>query len=159
MNVQHYLEDLSVGQRFDAGPITLDPQAIKRFAAEFDPQPFHLDDVAAHDTLFGGLAASGWHTAAVTMRLLVECGFKPVGGVIGAGIEELQWPKPTRPHDTLSIEAEILELRTSQTRPERGMAKVRVTTLNQSREVVQSYVGNLVIRRRPLLPHTGSPIR
>ena len=146
---EHFLEDLSVGQTFDSGRLTMDESRIKSFAAEFDPQPFHLDDAAARSTLFKGLAASGWHTAALTMRLLVEADFKPAGGIVGAGFDELRWPKPVRPGDELRVESEILEIRPSKSRPDQGMVKVRYTTYNQHGEAVQVAVGNLVMKRRP----------
>jgi acyl dehydratase len=143
-----YLEDFSVGQTFRYGSIRVDEHCIKAFAREFDPQPFHLDDSAARRSLFGGLAASGWHTAAVTMRLLVESDVKPAGGIIGAGFDEFRWPRPVRPGDELRIEAEVLEVRASKSRPEQGMIKLRTTTLNQNNEPVQISVGNLVVPRR-----------
>ena len=148
MNEQ-YLEDFEVGQRFKgANRITIERDGIKRFAAEFDPQPFHLDEQAAAGSIFGGLAASGWHTAAITMRLLVESNFKPAGGIIGAGFEELRWPRPVRPGDELHVESEVLKVRTSRSRPDQGIVKVKTTTLNQKDEPVLAYVGNLVVRRR-----------
>src|SRR5689334_1022441 len=111
MNVQ-YIEDLAPGQKYGSGRLRVEADRIKSFAAEFDPQPFHLDDATARDTLFRGLAASGWHTAALTMRLLVDSELRPAGGIIGAGFEELRWPKPVRPGDELHVESEILEVRT-----------------------------------------------
>jgi acyl dehydratase len=147
----HYLEDFEVGQRYaGAGRIRIDTARIKAFAAEFDPQPFHLDEQAASGTFFGGLAASGWHTAAATMRLLVESDLKPAGGVIGAGFEELSWRRPVRPGDELHVESEILDVRPSKSRPEQGLIKIRTTTLNQRGEAVQTTVGSLVVLRRPL---------
>jgi acyl dehydratase len=147
---QHYLEDFEAGQRFGGSArIRIDAERIKSFAAEFDPQPFHLDEKAAGATFFGGLAASGWHTAAVTMRLLVESDLKPAGGVVGAGFDEFRWPRPVRPGDELRVESEILEVRPSKSRPEQGLVKVRTTTLNQRDEAVQMTVGNLVVPRRP----------
>ena len=122
---------------------------IKEFAAEFDPQPFHLDADAARRSIFGGLAASGWHTAAMTMRLLVESEFKPAGGIIGAGFDEFRWPAPVRPGDELHLDIEVLEVRPSKSRPSQGMVKVRTTTRNQKGEAVQVSVGNLVVPRRP----------
>jgi acyl dehydratase len=147
-----YLEDYEVGQRFGSSKLRVDEAGIKRFAAEFDPQPFHLDDAAARQTLFGGLAASGWHTAALTMRLLVQSDVKPAGGIVGAGFDEFRWPRPVRPGDELRIEAEVLEVRPSKSRPEQGMIKLRTTTLNQRNEPVQISVGNLVVPRRPGKP-------
>jgi acyl dehydratase len=146
---ERYLEDFAVGQTFGSGRLVVEEARIKTFAAEFDPQPFHLDAEAARQSLFGGLAASGWHTAALTMRLLVESDIKPVGGIIGAGFDELRWPRPVRPGDELRVESEVLEVRPSKSRPEQGMIKVRTTTLNQKGEVVQIFVGNLVVPRRP----------
>ncbi len=148
MTQPHYLDDLTVGQKFGSGRRTLELDAIRSFAAEFDPQPFHLDDAAAQATLFRGLAASGWHTAAVTMRLLVDSEFRPAGGVVGAGLEELRWPRPARPGDELRLEIEVLEVRPSKSRPEQGIVKVSVTTLNQDDEALQVYVANLVVQRR-----------
>jgi acyl dehydratase len=144
-----YLEDFTAGQKFGSGRIIVDEERIKSFAAEFDPQPFHLDDAAARDTVFRGLAASGWHTAAITMRLLVDSDVKPAGGIVGAGFDEFRWPRPVRPGDELRIEAEVLEVRPSKSRPEQGMIKLRTTTLNQNNEPVQVSVGNLVVPRRP----------
>jgi len=148
-----YLEDYEVGQKFGSGSLKVEPEGIKRFAAEFDPQPFHLDESAARASLFKGLAASGWHTAALTMRLLVESELKPAGGIIGAGFDEFRWPRPVRPGDELRLESEILEVRPSKSRPEQGMIKVRTTTYNQDGEPVQVSVGNLVVFRRPAAAH------
>jgi acyl dehydratase len=145
-----YLEDFTVGQTFGSGRLRIDEEQIRRFASEFDPQPFHLDDKAARDTIFRGLAASGWHTAALTMRLLVEGEMKPAGGVVGAGIDELRWPRPVRPGDELRVQSEVLEVRPSKSRPEQGMIKVRSTTLNKSGDAVQIFVGNLVVPRKSL---------
>ncbi|AOH87204.1 dehydratase (plasmid) [Sphingomonas panacis] len=145
----HHLEDFAVGQTFSAGPLRIEEDDIKRFAGEFDPQPFHLDNEAAGNSFFRGLAASGWHTAAITMRLLVGSDIRPAGGIIGAGFEELRWPRPVRPGDALHIESEVLEVRPSRSKPEQGMVKVRTTTLNQKNETVQVSVGNLVVFRRP----------
>jgi acyl dehydratase len=144
-----YLEDFVVGQVFRAGPLPIDAERIKTFAAEFDPQPFHLDERAARDTIFGGLVASGWHTAAMTMRLLVESDFKPAGGIVGGGFDEFRWPRQVRPGDALRIEAEVVEVRPSRSREDQGLIKVRTTTLNQHDEAVQVTIGNLVVPRRP----------
>ena len=145
----HYLEDLEAGQTFVSGRLRVDAERIKAFAAEFDPQPFHLDETTARETFFKGLAASGWHTAALTMRLLVDSPFKPAGGIIGAGFDEMRWPKPVRPGDELHVESEVLEVRPSKSRPDQGVIKVRTTTLNQNGEPVQVFVGNLIVLRRP----------
>lgn len=143
-----HLEDLTVGQTFgSSGRLKVDAGEIKAFAAVFDPQPFHLDERSARDTLFKGLAASGWHTAALTMRLLVDGPFKPAVGIIGAG-GEISWPRPVRPGDELRIESEVLEIRPSQSRPDRGTVKVRTTTLNQNGDAVQILVANLIVTRR-----------
>jgi acyl dehydratase len=129
--------------------LRIEEERIKSFAAEFDPQPFHLDPVAAQHTIFRGLAASGWHTAAVTMRLLVGSELRPAGGVVGAGFDELRWTRPVRPGDELRIESEVLEVRPSKSRPDLGLIKVRTTTLNQNGEAVQVAVGNLLVPHRP----------
>ena len=144
-----YLEDFSPGQTFVSGSVTVDADAIKAYASQFDPQPFHLDEAAAAGTLFKGLAASGWHTVSMTMRLLVDGGLPIAGGIIGAGVDEIRWPRPTRPGDTLRLVTEVLELRPSKSRPEQGLMKVRTTTLNQNDEPVQVMVSNLVVQRRP----------
>ena len=145
---ERYLDDFAVGQGFRSGSIRVDAGQIKSFAAEFDPQPFHLDPEAAKQTFFRGLAASGWHTAALTMRLLVDSELKPAGGIIGLGFEEFRWPRPVRPGDELHLQTEVLEVRPSQSRPEQGLIKIRTTTLNQAGEAVQILVGTLVVRRR-----------
>lgn len=146
---ERYLEDFAVGQTFGSGRLRVEAARIKSFAAEFDPQPFHLDEERARGTIFRGLAASGWHTAALTMRLLVESEFRPAGGIVGAGFDEFRWPRPVRPGDELRVESEILEVRPSKSRPDQGLVKVRTTTLNQNGEAVQVQVGNLVVPRRP----------
>lgn len=143
-----YLEDITVGQLFRSSRLRIDADRIKSFATEFDPQPFHLDESAARNSIFGGLAASGWHTAAVTMRLLVGSEFKPAGGIIGAGFDELRWPRPVHPGDELRVESEVLEVRPSKSRANQGLVKVRTTTLNQDGEAVQVFIGNLVVPRR-----------
>ena len=144
-----YLEDLAPGQIYRSGRRVMTAESIKAFASEFDPQPFHVDEEAGKRSLFGGLAASGWHTAAVTMRLIVDGTLKPAGGYIGARLEEIQWPRPVWPGDELRVESEILEVRPSESRLDHGWIKVRSTTLNQNDQPVQIYVGNLIVRRRP----------
>jgi acyl dehydratase len=144
-----YLEDFLPGQKFGSGRLQVERDRIKSFAAEFDPQPFHLDEEAARNSLFGGLAASGWHTAALTMRLLVDSELKPAGGILGAGFDEFRWPRPVRPGDELYLESEVLEVRPSKSRPDQGVIKVKTTTLNQNSEPVQISVGNLIVPRRP----------
>ena len=144
-----YLEDITVGQTFGTGTVTVDIEEVREFAAAYDPQPFHLDEVAAGESLFGGLVASGWHTAALTMRLLVEGEFQPVGGLIGLGVEQIRWPRPVRAGDVLRVESEVLEVRESKSNPGRGIVKVRNTTLNQGGEPVMVQVANLIVPRRP----------
>ncbi len=141
------LEDLAVGQHFTSGTHVLDTAQIKSFAVQFDPQRFHLDEVAAHETLLGGLAASGWHTAAVTMKLLVGGGAPFAGGLIGAG-GEIAWPKPTRPGDVLQVFSEVIDIKPSRSRPERGMVTLRSETRNQHGDVLQILTAKLVVERR-----------
>lgn len=143
-----YFDDLLLGQRYVSSEITMDQARMIEFAQEFDPQPFHTDPVAAEDTFFHGLAASGWHTAAVSMRLLTEGGApKPIGGLIGAG-GELIWPQPTRAGDVLHVESEVIELRRSRSKPDRGLVKLRAETKNQRGEVVQIFTVTLVLPTR-----------
>ncbi len=143
----HYLEDLQVGQRFVSGSYTVTLAEIIEFATRFDPQPFHLNEAAARASLFGGLAASGWHTASITMRLNVTGGLPVAGGIIGAG-GEIAWPRPTRPGDTLHVESEILDIKPSKSRPDRGMVTIRSETRIQSGDVVQVLTAKLVVPRR-----------
>jgi acyl dehydratase len=146
---KYYLEDFSVGQIFKSGRKRVDKDEIFAFARQFDPQPFHLDEDAARRSPFGGLAASGWHTAAMTMRLLIDGEFRPAGGILGVGFDELSWPRAVRPGDELQVRSEVLEVRPSKSRPDRGMIRVRNTTVNQNDEVVQVFTGNLLVPRRP----------
>jgi acyl dehydratase len=143
-----YLEGFSMGQTFGSGRLIVDQGRIKSFAAEFDPQPFHLDEEAARGSIFGGLAASGWHTAAITMKLLVESELRIAGGLIGAGFDELRWPKPVRPGDEPRVHSEVREVRRSRTRPTQGMVKVRIATLNRNDEAVQVSASNMVVSCR-----------
>jgi len=147
-----YLEDFAAGQKYGSGKLRVDAAAIKDFAAAFDPQPFHLDEEAARASFFAGLSASGWHTAALTMRLLVESAMRPAGGIIGVRADELKWPRAVRPGDELEVEAEVLEVRPSGSRPGQGYVKFRTTTLNQRREPVQVLVMNLLVPARPMAP-------
>ena len=142
-----FLEDFQERQQFASGTREITAEAIKAFATEFDPQPFHLDEAAAKDSFFGGLAASGWHTMAVTMRLMVEGGAPIAGGVIGAG-GEINWPRPTRPGDVLRVVSTVEKVTPSRSKPERGMLRMRSETLNQRGEVVQVLVANLLAWRR-----------
>jgi acyl dehydratase len=142
-----YLDDFSVGQRFISETHRVDADQIKSFAKQFDPQPFHLDEAAAQASFFQGLAASGWHTASVTMSLLVQS--MPIfGGLIGAG-GELQWPRPTRPGDVLQVESEVLEVKPSRSKPERGMITVRSVTKNQKGEEVQILTSRMLVWKKP----------
>ena len=143
-----YLDDLSVGQRFTTGSHTMDEHDMIEFAGRFDPQAFHLDDEAARGTLFGGLVASGWHTAGITMRLQVTSGPPIAGGLIGAG-GRIDWPRPTRAGDTLRVESEVLEVRPSRSRPDRGIVTMLSNTLNQDHEIVQTLTVSMVVPRRP----------
>jgi acyl dehydratase len=144
-----YLEDYAVGQIYQSGRHRVDKAQIVAFAEEFDPQFYHLDEEAAKNSPFKGLAASGWHTAAVTMRLMVDGEFKPAGGILGVGFDQLSWPRPVRPGDELRVTSEILEVRPSKSRPDRGMIRVQNTTFNQNDEPVQTFIGNLIVPRRP----------
>jgi acyl dehydratase len=142
-----YLDDLFTGQRFASAGHEIDADQIKTFARQFDPQPFHLDEQDAEDTFFGGLAASGWHVAAITMKLLVGEMAPFAGGIIGAG-GEIAWPRPTRPGDVLRVHSEVLEIKPSRSRPDRGMVTLRSETRNQRGEVAQVLTARLVVPRR-----------
>jgi putative MATE family efflux protein len=147
MTVQ-YFEDYAVGQIYHSGPHRIDKAQIIAFAKQFDPQPYHLDEEAAKQSPFKGLAASGWHTAAITMRLLVDGEFKPAGGILGVGFDQLSWPRPVRPGDELRVTSEVLELRPSKSRPDRGLVRAQNTTFNQNDEPVQIFTANLIVPRR-----------
>ena len=152
-----FLEDLKPGQIFTSGTLRVETDEIIGFAGRYDPQPFHLSEVTAKNTFFRGLAASGWHTAALTMKLLVESDFKPAGGLIGASLEDLRWPKPVRPGDELKINVEILEVRASRSKPLQGIAKIKTTTLNQHGKAVQIYVANIIVLGRKKDPESQLP--
>lgn len=143
-----YLEDIAVGDRFVTDTHTLTRDEIIAFATQFDPQPFHMDEDAAKDTFFQGLAASGWHTSGITIRLLVRGGLPIADGIIGAGVE-IAWPQPTRPGDTLRVESEVLEIKPSKSRPDRAIVTVLSTTLNQRNEAAQIMTSKLVVFKRP----------
>ena len=145
----HYLEDFAAGQVFKTGKHRVDKEQIFTFARQFDPQPFHTDEEAARKSPFQGLAASGWHTAAMTMRLMVDGEFKPAGGILGVGFDDLSWPRPVRPRDELHAHSEILEVRPSKSKPDRGTVRVRTTTFNQNGEPVMIFTGNLLVPKRP----------
>jgi acyl dehydratase len=145
-----YLDDFHVGRRFTSGSHAMTADEIKAFAWQFDPQPFHLDEEAARRSLFGGLIASGWHTAAISMRLQVESGLPIAGGMIGIG-GEMSWPRPTRPGDVLTVVSEVEEVTPSRSRPDRGTIRVRSETRNQRDEVVQILTARLLVPRRPVI--------
>ena len=142
-----YLDDLHVGQRFNSGSYVMEATRIREFAAEFDPQPFHLDEAAAEASVFKGLAASGWHTAAAAMRLLVTGGLPFASGIVSLG-GEIAWPKPTRPGDTLHVESEIVEITPSRSKPHQGIVTVRGTMFNQNQEAVYVLTAKLLVPRR-----------
>jgi len=142
-----FLEDLSVGQKFTSGTYLMETERIKQFAAEFDPQPFHLDEAAAEASIFKGLSASGWHTVAATMRLIATGGLDLAGGIIGLGAE-VAWPRPTRPGDTLHLESEILEIRPSRSKPQQGIVTVSNTTINQNGKTACVLTAKLIVPRR-----------
>jgi len=144
-----FLEDLQVGQRFTSGIYVMNESGIKRFAAEFDPQPFHLDESAAQASVFGGLAASGWHTAAAAMRLLVTGGLPFANGLVGLG-GEIAWPRPTRPGDRLQLESEIVSVSPSRSKPRQGIVTVRSSMYNQNHEPVYVFTAKILAFRRPV---------
>jgi acyl dehydratase len=144
-----YLEDLHVGDRFESDTFEVTEENIVEFARAFDPQAFHLDPKAAEQSIFKGLSASGWHTAAMTMNLFVTGGLRLAGGSVGMGVDELRWPRPVRPGDTLRLETEIVSVRASRSKPDRGIIRIRNVTTNQHREVVQTFLAFVMVRRRP----------
>jgi acyl dehydratase len=143
-----YLDDMSVGMKFSSGTYLMDEAGIKAFAGQFDPQPFHLDEAAAQASVFKGLSASGWHTAAVSMRLLILGGLPFASGAVGLG-GEIEWPRPTRPGDVLHVESEIVEIIPSRSKPQQGIVRVRNTTLNQNNEPVQVFTAKILAFKRP----------
>ena len=144
-----YFDDLPVGARFTSATKQVTAPEIKSFARDFDPQPFHLDEEAAKATLFKGLAASGWHTMAMTMRLMVDGGAPIAGGIVGAG-GEISWPMPTRPGDVIQVVSEVIQSTPSRSRPDRGMVTMRSETLNQNGEIVQVLIAKLVVPKKPV---------
>ena len=144
---QRYLEDLKAGDRFKSGTYKVTEEQIVSFAREFDPQPFHLDPAVARQTMFKGLIASGWHTAAITMRLFVQT-LNFTEGAIGLGVDELRWPNAVRPGDVLQVETEILDLRESRSKPSHGIVRIRNVTTNQRGEVVQTMFASALVLRR-----------
>jgi acyl dehydratase len=147
-----YLEDVQVGQRFQSERYQVSEEAMVEFARQFDPQPFHLDHAAADASVFNGLAASGWHTAAIAMRLLMTGPMRFVGGAVGLGVDELRWPHALRPNDTMQLETEILEKRESRSKPGYGIVRIRNVATNQRQQVVLSYIANAMVQRRPNAP-------
>ncbi len=147
---ERYFEDFVVGQLHKPGArARVEKDEIIAFARQYDPQPFHLDEEAGRKSIFGRLVASGWHTAALTMRLITESEYRAATGTIGLGFEALRWPIPVLPGDELRIESEVLEVRPSKSRPDRGLIKMRTRTLNQDGEVVQEIIANAMVPRRP----------
>jgi acyl dehydratase len=145
-----FFDDLALGQTFVSAPLGVSETDIIAFASSFDPQPFHTDpQAAAAHRLFRGLAASGWHTAALSMRLFATSGPPIAGGIIGNGIDELRWPRPVRPGDTLTLTSEVIELRPPEPGRTVGWLRMRNTTRNQAGEVVMSLVATLSVPRRP----------
>src|SRR5437868_3289266 len=145
---QRYFEDLKAGDRFKSGTYKVTEEQIVSFAREFDPQPFHLDPAVARQTMFKGLIASGWHTAAITMRLFVQT-LNFAEGAIGLGVDELRWPNAVRPGDVLQVETEIVDLRESRSKPSHGIVRIRNVTTNTRGEVMQMlFTSPLVLRRR-----------
>ena len=150
-----YLDDLRVGQRFTSGTYHMEVDRMKAFAAEFDPQPFHLDEAVAERSIFRGLAASGWHTAAATMRLMVES-LPFASGMAGLG-GEIAWARPTRPGDTLRVESEITDIVPSRSKPNQGIVIVRSTTFNQNGEQVQTFTAKIIVFKRPVDANSPTP--
>lgn len=144
-----YLDDLQVGNRFGSDSLKVTEEDIIAFARDFDPQPFHLDAKAAEQSVFKELVASGWHTAAMSMKLFVTGELKLAGGSVGLGVDELRWPRPVKPGDTLRLETEILDVRPSKSKPDRGIIRIRNVTTNQDGEVVQTFVASVLVRRQP----------
>src|SRR6266496_4584672 len=145
---ERYFEDFRVGDRFRSADYAVTEGEIVDYARRYDPQPFHTDSAAAVRSIFGGLVASGWYTAAITMRMTAQSEIRIAGGMIGMGVEQLRWPRPVRPGDTLHVEAEVLEVRPSRSHSDRGIVRVRNTTLNQAGELVQTMETALFVPRR-----------
>jgi acyl dehydratase len=143
-----YLEDFHPGQVFESEPATVSEAEIIEFAQKYDAQPMHIDPVAAQ-SITGGLIASGWHTAALTMNLFITAGFyNPAPGALGLGCESLKWPRPVRPGDSLRLRLEVLTVRPSTRRPGSGVITNRFTTLNQNNDIVQQMVSSVMIAQR-----------
>ena len=145
---ERYLEDLQVGDRFESASYEVTEEAVMKFAREFDPQPFHLDREAAQKSIFKSLVASGWHTAAIAMRLLVGSGLNLAGGTIGLSADELRWPKPVRPGDKLRLEIEVVGVRESRSKPDRGIVRIHYVTRNQNDEIVMTLTAAALVPKR-----------
>jgi acyl dehydratase len=145
-----YFEDFHVGDRFRSASQVITESEMIEYACRYDPQPFHTDPEAAKDSVFGGLVASGWLTAVITLRLMIQSEFQIAGGTIGLGVEELRWPRPVRPGDALHVETEVLDTRLSHSHPERGVVRVRNTTFNQAGEIVLTMVTTLYVPRKTI---------
>jgi acyl dehydratase len=148
-NPKRFLEDFAIGETFVSASARVTAPEIVAFARSFDPQIFHLDEQAARDGFFGELVASGWHTGAITMRLFVESGFLREIGIVGLGVDELRWTAPVRPDDELHVRCEIIEVRHHLHKPDRGVLRVRVETINQNGLTVMTQIPNLVVPARP----------
>jgi acyl dehydratase len=146
---RYHLEDFTPGRSFGAGPRKVTREEIIAFAAEFDPQPFHLDEEAARRSMLGGLAASGWHTAAIMMALLADAFILDTAGMGSPGIEEMKWLKPLRPGDEVTLSVTVIDARPSQSRPDRGIIRIRAVLTNQAGEAVAEHTNPIMIRRRP----------
>src|SRR2546423_15057843 len=144
---ERYFEDLKAGERFKSGTYSVSEEQIISFAREFDPQPFHLDSTVAGQTIFKSLIASGWHTAAITMRLFVQT-LNFAEGAVGLGVDELRWPNPVRPGDALRVETEIVDLRPSKSKPDRGIVRIRNVTTNQRGEIVQTMFASALVPKK-----------
>jgi acyl dehydratase len=149
MSTERYLEDFAAGQAFRSDSVSLDAGQIKDFARQFDPQPQHVDEAAAAKSFFGGLVASGWHTAALTIKLIVLSELKIAGGLVGSGLDEFQWYRPVRPGDTLRVEFEVIDVQQSISRPKQGIVRFKIATLNQNNSPVLTLIANLIVPRRP----------
>lgn len=147
---QLFFEDLAVGNVYRTGKVEVTAEEVRAFAARYDPQPFHLDEAAGRASVFGGLVASGWMTAGLTMRLMVTGEFGFGNGAVGLGVETLQWPRPVRPGDVLTAQVEVMAARASNSQPRHGIVKLRTTTINQAEETVQVMVSNVMVPRRPV---------
>ena len=145
-------EDVTVGDVYSTASVTVTADMIKTFAVDYDPQVFHLDELGARDSFFGELVASGWHTTALVMRLLVDADIYDGRPLIGGGVDDLRWPNPMRPGDTVSVRAEVIDKQASRSRPDRGRVRVRIEAFNQSGHQLQTMVANMILPRRAAAP-------